>query len=389
MGLRFLFRVEFLMNLSRLIVVALVLMLVAGCSNKYRLDREQITADSPWPFHHGTVAATGSNDGTFDGRLTEVWAKKLRGKPAGPLTIYNNQLIFPGSKKYIEFYDLATGDRLGKYKSKGYPLTGLVMADSVAFYSLAWRRNRVEAIDLVNRKKLWRRPLKDATAGSIILDNSLFIGSADGILYSLDLKDGADRWRFESEGRFTAALSAGYGLLFQPAEGGKLLVISVSDGELKYAVTLEAPIVAPVAVGDLIYAGDIEGQLYALSPDDGSIVWTKPVGGPIWSTPALSGNRVLVSNSAGYLVALDATTGSELWRYDATAVIKASPLVIGNFVVVVTMAGMLTTLELASGTLVDKVQLDGAISTSPVTDGKYLMVATERGKIRCYGRTDE
>lgn len=369
----------------RLIGVALLAIIASGCS-RHTIADERLGVESPWPFPRGSIESLGAAEGAFDGRLSEVWQHRTRSKPAGPLTLSAGQVLYSGTKKKFEFLSLKTGDQLGKLKSGGLVQTGLVVADTLGFYAVAAWRNRAVAVNMRTGKKVWTRPVKDAAPGTILVNNSLIISSADGAILALDPETGSVRWTATGKQRCSVPASAGHGMIFQPLDGGELLALEPESGREVYRVTFAAPIAAPVAVGDLVYVTDLNGTVTALAPADGSIVWqARKNGKAIWSSAAVHNGRLFVGHVNGELVCLEAASGRELWRYDCGEVLRASPLAVSDFVVIGSMAGSVVVLDAASGDIVDQASLDGAISAAPITDGDRVIVATDKGYVTCYG----
>jgi outer membrane protein assembly factor BamB len=379
---------EFLMTRVR-IVLALAVIALAGCSGRYTLDREHLNEPAPWPFFRGHADASGAVDGAFNGRLSVVWQHRTNGKPAGPLTVYYGTLVYPGTRKKVEFFDIATGDLLGKLKSGGYTQAGMVMSDSLGFYLLDARKHRLQAVNLLNHDDLWQLPVKEAAGGTILVNNSLIIGCASGQVLAVDPADGSTRWQTETGSRVSVPPSAGHGLIFQPVGQNQIVALDAADGSERYRVTLPSPVAAPVAVGSVVVAADIGGTVTAIVPSDGSVVWRQDVGHPIWAAPAVSETSVIVGTNGGDVVALDPATGKIRWRYHVLTVVRAAPLIAGSFVVTATMAGEVFVLNRTTGDLVDRVALKGAVTASPVTDGRRVVVATDKGYITCFGETDE
>lgn len=379
--------------MNRLSLVAILLLsvtLLFSCGKKYRLHREDITETNSWPFARGDLAGRGAfEEASFDGQLNLRWERRAPGRPIGPLTIYNKALIYPGTKRKIRFYDLETGHKRGRLKAKGLAQTGVVMADSLAFFAVAPRRNWLRGYDLIRHKSLWKRRVKDAIPGPIIVDDRLLVSSTEGTLTAYSLVEGDQLWVFEAEHRFSAAPSFADGRLFQPADRNLLYVLAADDGHELYRVSLKGPLVSSVAIGAFVFVTDMNGGVYAIRPADGSIVWEKTLDGPIWTSPVVAFGRVYIGHSGGEVVALDARSGQEVWRYETVDVVKASPLILGRFLAVGTMAGRLLVLDADDGSLVSSAELSGAIAFGPVTDGRSLYVATQRGKIFCFGETNE
>jgi outer membrane protein assembly factor BamB len=360
-----------------------------SCGGDYKLKRDRLAEPSPWPYFRGDIAATGATDGSWNGRLNVAWQHRTNSKPAGPLTLYHGLLFYPGTKNKVEIFELPTGKLTGKVKIKGHNQAGLIMHDSLAFYALGPKKNRVEAVNLVNQKDLWDRPVKDAAAGTIVVNNSLIVGSATGRILALDLFDGSIRWQTDTEARISTPASAGHGLIFQPVTGDQIVAVTDTSGEEQYRVDLTAPVAAPVAVGDLVYAGAIDGAVTAFRPSDGTIAWSADVGAPIWTAPALDSRYLIIGHSGGEAVCFDAATGRERWRFATSKVLRASPRIIGPYVVVGSLAGELFVLTTESGDLVDSTTLRGAVASAPVTDGRRVIVATDDGRITCFGESDE
>ncbi len=368
-------------------LMAIIPVLPVSCARSYRSTPERQQLPSPWPYHHGGLASQGSvRESGFEGKLDIVWETRCREKPVGPLSIWQGCLILPGSKNKIRFYDTVSGRLLGSLKSHGVAHTGLVIQDSLAFFATSPRRAWLRCVNLRSGKLLWKRRIKDAAAGSILLDNRLIVSSMDGQVLACRPRDGSVIWTFRADGGLAAPVSYADGRIFQPSDDGTLYAISPADGSELYRVTGNGPGVSAVAVSDLVFAADMSGHVYGIEPQDGRIVWDTRLDGPIWTTPAVSDDRLFVGHSGGKLVALDAVDGRVLWRFDADEVIRASAIVVDGYVIVGTMAGSLFSLDADDGRVVDRRQLGSAVAWPPVSDGQRVFVATQSGTTICLGR---
>jgi len=371
-------------------VVLCLLLLAVSCGRRYRLHPDDLSSEGRWECSRGSSARLGvAESAAFDGRLRLLWVQTTSGKPAGPLSIHNGTLIYPESKKKIRFYDVASGRHLGRLNAKGVPQTGVAVADSLAFYGVAPRKEFLRAVNLLTARRLWNADVKDANAGPIIVDNRLIVSSREGVLLAFELDDGELAWTFQADQRLTAGPSFGHDRLFQPADQGWLYAVSADSGCEMFRVRLDGPLVNAVAVADRVYGAVMTGQVYGLNPEDGSVVWQTQLDGPIWTSPAVAGESVFVGHSGGELAALDGATGRVLWRYDLGEVVRASALVLGEYVVAGTMTGRVLVLDAESGASVDSTRVKGAIQFPPVTDGRRLFIATQAGKIFCFGESNE
>ncbi len=370
----------------QIVIIIILSIIISGCGRRYRLKRDEISQTQPWPFYKGDLAATGSAENIgFNGKLDIIWEKSSNDKPAGPLTIYHNQLVYPGTRNKIKFYNKLTGKYAGRIKPKGTPQTGLVMNDSLAYFAVAPPKNLLKCVNLLNGKIIWRKQLKDASSGSIITNNRLYIGSVEGILYAFESETGNLVWKYQSESKFNLPPAYYAGKIYQPGDNGTVYVLDVDNGSELFQIETEGPIVSELSIGQNLFTADLRGNIKCFDFDNGTELWKTNTGHPIRATIAVDENNLYVAHSGGKLTAYDSKSGNPLWHYDAADVIKATVLIIGDYLVFGTMTGDLYSLNTSDGTLVAKRKIDGAIAASPVTDGKRIYVATEKGNIICFG----
>ncbi|PWB76402.1 hypothetical protein C3F09_00080, partial [candidate division GN15 bacterium] len=305
-----------------------------SCSSRYKMNRSVLGEPSYWPTARGDNAATGFIAGdAFTGKLDTLWHGKINDRPLGAPALSHGQLVIPGSRKRLWFFDCATGKRLGKIRMGGIPQGGVTLRDSLAYLALAYPRNRLLCLDLIHRQGRWQSRIKDAATGPIIVGNRLITSSSDGVVTAQDPKTGKLLWKHQTDSRLLGPVSAANGRLFVGSDDGTLYAISESDGAELYRVNLRSPIVSAAAVADYIYVAAVKGQLSALSPDAGTIAWQVSLPSSTWTAPTVSDGRVYAACRNGDVVALDAAGGREIWRYAAIDVIKGSPIVVGRYVV--------------------------------------------------------
>ncbi len=79
---------------------------------------------------------------------------------------------------------------------------------------------------------------------------------------------------------------------------------------------------SPTVVGNVVYIGSADGNVYALDTGTGVPVWTFQTGNAIIATPAVAGGVVYIGSSST-LYALNATTGTELWEYGVAGIVSS------------------------------------------------------------------
>lgn len=108
-------------------------------------------------------------------------------------------------------------------------------------------------------------------------------------------------------------------------------------------------LLAPVIVGDVVYANDHKGRVYAFDRDSGKRLWRQPLQLNLASGPGVGGGLVLVASVNGYVVAMDDQTGEVQWKVNIASEILAPPQNNGSIVVVQTNNGKLYGLDATSG----------------------------------------
>ncbi len=135
----------------------------------------------------------------------------------------------------------------------------------------------------------------------------------------------------------------------------------------------------------MVYVGSHDGALYALDAATGSEIWRFETGSRVYTSPALSGGRVIFGSDDGTLHALDARDGTEAWRFETGRPLYASPAVAGGVVYFAGEAGGdLFALDAASGAELWRFQTGREgdnRSSSPVIAGDVLVVGSDDHRV--------
>ncbi len=90
--------------------------------------------------------------------------------------------------------------------------------------------------------------------------------------------------------------------------------------------------------GRAIYAATGFGEVVAMNPANGAVLWRRKLPVPVRTAPVTAGGRIYVRDSANVLHALAVADGAEMWTHQGedvqTSMISASAPAVGNGVVV-------------------------------------------------------
>lgn len=118
----------------------------------------------------------------------------------------------------------------------------------------------------------------------------------------------------------------------------------IGDGTDGYYLKLR-----PVADAGVIYAAEREGEVLALSADNGKKIWRTKTKKPISGGPGVGEGLVLVGTRDGEVLALDENTGDIRWEAQVSSEVLAAPKADLGVAVVRTVDGKVFGLDSTSG----------------------------------------
>lgn len=108
---------------------------------------------------------------------------------------------------------------------------------------------------------------------------------------------------------------------------------------------------SPVIVGDILYAIDAEGELYAVNAASGKRLWYKDLDRPILAGVGADRDQLYVVSRNGELLALNRENGERNWSASLPAEVLAAPQSNGSQVVVSTIDGKLIGFDISGDRL--------------------------------------
>jgi outer membrane protein assembly factor BamB len=145
------------------------------------------------------------------------------------------------------------------------------------------------------------------------------------------------------------------GDVYAVSHSGVFTATDLRTGQTRWSLPVVG-ITTPLPAGDVVYVVSKSGQLICASRDSGQIYWIRDLnegfkprreGGflgffshkslpPIWSSPLLANNRLLLAGSSGELVSVDAKTGEVQKRVKLGGPVLLGPIAAGDTVYVLT-----------------------------------------------------
>lgn len=253
---------------------------------------------------------------------------EVKGLWIAPPLVIGDRLFAPNSDGKVYVLDLADG------KSEKQAIEAITVSESAKEEARLWAQpvtdgerlfvtsldKSVIAIDLKTYDVLWHKDLGGAVPGGAALgaDGMLYVGSLAKQLERFDPVTGAHEPVLDTKGWIWGTpVASGDNLYFGDVEG-YVYSFNTADGTLNWEAQPDSAITAsPLVYGDQILVATESGGVYSFNADGDFDEWYKPADkGKAYTTPVVAGDFVLVAylESDYYLVALDAES-DEKWTF--------------------------------------------------------------------------
>lgn len=327
------------------------------------------------------------------------WVVKLRANSlsnrrpfqfATPVT--DGETVFVGVHGGI-FYAVHArrGRKLWRFHTQG-PIhaRAALTADSVF---AADTKGFVYAFNKKDGRLLWRTEAGgEIVSAPLVHGNKLFVVTLAKELTALNLQDGTLLWKRSYGSRDSGFTVRGAA---DPVLAGGNLLIGYSDGTLaahdpetgnvRWVKNLGDRIrdfhdvdAALVVSGNLAYLSSADSKLFALNPNDGSIVWQAEGGGA--NEAGLSENFLFVT-ADGAVSCFKADTGQILWEQDLHVPGLSAPAVFGPWLVAAATQGKMFFLDRNTGDIVNFWHVKGGSFGDPVIEGKWLYLLSNSARL--------
>ncbi|MFT4257962.1 MAG: outer membrane protein assembly factor BamB [Pseudoxanthomonas sp.] len=261
---------------------------------------------------------------------------------------------------------------------------------------------QVIALDAATGAEKWRAKASNEVISSPVIGQGyVVVRSNDGAVAAFDAASGERRWISQRElpsltVRGNASLTLGPNLVFSGNDDGTVTALSLSDGRTLWEQAVGVPEgrseldrmadvdAAPVIDGVTLYASSYKKQTMAIDGPSGRPLWVRDSGGV--GGLGLASGSVIVSDPGGVVWALDKSSGGALWSNSHLARRSlTAPTVQGDYVVVGDYDGYLHWLRLDNGEIAGRERVGGdPVRAKPVLAGDLLLVQNTEGEVTAF-----
>ena len=228
-----------------------------------------------------------------------------------------------------------------------------------------------------------------------VVGDAVILGSCAGTLYALDRTTGSPIWLYDTGADGSAAQFHGEPLLIGdriiiPTDSdpkGHLYSFDAASGDLLWKLPfIQGVATTPLLIDGRVVAVSAEGEVVAVDPKSGEIVWQEiPAGAlkplPAIPSPTFSAKRIFFADNTAKLLALDAATGATVWRKTLPARTSTALVVVGEMLVLGTEDGYMNWIALDSGDVKKRIRLEeGHPYGTPILASPLLFVLAAGAK---------
>jgi eukaryotic-like serine/threonine-protein kinase len=196
----------------------------------------------------------------------------------------------------------------------------------------------VYTLDAVSGRLKWKFKTGDVVhASPAISGGTLFVGSGDSYFYAIDATTGTEKWRFKTGedgdihnqvGIQSSAVVAD-GVVYFGCRDSKVYAVDAATGKQRWAFDNKGSWVIgspAVSAGKVYFATSDSALFYTLDAKSGSAIFSLDFKQwPMFSSPAIAGDMVYIGCHQGKLLGISRSTQKLAWTFETEASKKNGP----------------------------------------------------------------
>lgn len=296
-------------------------------------------------------------------------------------------------------FDAKTGERIWRVDTKERLSGGVGFGGGLILVGSF--EGEILAYDKAGNSQ-WRAQVSSEILSAPLVDNDVVVvRTGDGRIFGLNALDGSRKWVYQGATpsltvRSYAGVLVTHGAVFAGFAGGKLVAMSLFNGNVGWEVAVSQPrgVTELERMTDITSLPAVDGQFICAVAYQGRVACFDMVdGGQIWVRDASSNaglnmdnDYLYVSKDNGSVMAYDKRSGAGVWRRSRLASRKlSSPLILGHNIVISNEQGYVIMLRGYDGAIVSRSGTDGsAILSNPVAMPNGFVVQTEEGGLYAF-----
>jgi len=317
-----------------------------------------------WPMYRHDAAHTGCSNTTVPTALPkQLWNCTLEPEPVSfpNSPTVTDSFVFVKSADHLSCFDAFTGAKLWSFPVVSYTNSAPAIVDGQVYVGSV--DGIIYSLDVSNGLQVSTFVTDDLfDLSPTVVDGFVYVESSRGDVYCFDAKSCFKLWNFSTGAADTSsspAVTGGY--VYVSNDDGNVFCLNASNGAVIWSVVVDGALGSPTFSDGSVYFGSSDGNVYCLNASDGAKVWNYTTeynnNGPShnyhWgnkvSDTAVAYGKIYVGSSDFLIYCLDASLGNQIWNYTTEAEVYSAPSVAGGCVLVGSYDGNLYCLNATSG----------------------------------------
>ncbi|HEX6559674.1 MAG TPA: PQQ-binding-like beta-propeller repeat protein [Longimicrobiales bacterium] len=205
-------------------------------------------------------------------------------------------------------------------------------------------------------------------ASILATDSAVFVGTTNRQLLAFGTRTGRRFWDQRLEGEIPGdVVRSGRTLFLITAEtNGAVHAHDMARGRRLWRHVIGTSSAGPMVDGQVVYAGNDRGYVYALRTTDGSQLWRTQVGGRVSTVPIDAGAALIVVTATDTLYRIAKADGRVLARGTIASSAAAPPALAGDTLVLATYSGAVIGVSATSLTTLWTVNTGTSVTAAPI-----------------------
>ncbi len=281
----------------------------------------------------------------------------------------------------IHALDVGTGKELASKTFGGAIFSGPVISDSLMVVGSSQSSKNIFAYDIYSGKVIWSTEIADVESSPVVYKSYIYAVTVKGDLFKISLQTGAEIFHKIFNGSIRTSPVVDDSICVFGCDDGNVYAVSPNNGKQKWEYEAGSPVWCSASMNDsLIFVGTNAGRLLVLAMD-GKLKFNFTTGEKILSMPISDGRRIYFGCDDGNYYALDIRSGALLWTVHTDAPITASSSQTKTQIFFGGYDKNLYVIDKSDGKVEQKINLSGRIRTQPVIYGNYMVVGAEDSNI--------
>lgn len=266
-------------------------------------------------------ANTGYSNTTGPERPSTIWRYETGGTHTSSPAVVNNKVYVGAWDNNIYCLDSLTGSPIWVYTTADIIVSSPAAVDEKVY--VGSKDDYIYCLDGNNGSLVWKYQTGDGVCSSpTVVGGKVYVGSNDGYCYCLDANNGGLIWRYQTRGHIVCSPAVVDGRTYLGSWDEYIYCLDANNGSLiwtSYAGHIEYP--SPSISEGKVYVGSRSwfdetwhDYVSCFNASEGSLIWRFDSGGAVGS-PAVAYGRVYIGSLDGHVYCLDTNTGSLIWNY--------------------------------------------------------------------------